>query len=299
MTRLWDDLGIANSEEDTFGWIAEVALRAELPPGWDSRTDEANDSVLYVNNDTLTTSLVNPLVPFLKEVIETGRMFLQNPVDGLFEEQRAMLWQAHRDELDFWYGPVPDEEGNEYYVNTRDGISSWHDPRLAKAYEYDLQCLLLNHMQALLAPASENVFDGGTPWENEDGAQILTLDGTPLVKSMKFRASFSKALSLARRGGEDHTQTMKKMTLVVNRIHDTIHAEEKTQRSHLQEKVEARRLRKRSHKSSNAVCKSVEENEQIPRARSKARSSPTRYINQMIEEFSAADGLNKVNETVL
>jgi hypothetical protein len=256
-------LGIEPEEADEFGWIAEVAIKAELPPGWTSRTDEAAGAIHYVNNDTLSSTLENPLTPYLRQILAIGRGYLDNPSDNFFHDQKASLWHMHRDELDFWYGPIQDGEGNNYYLNSKEGISSWQDPRPSKAYIFDLQCVLLGHLQTMLAADDNGLFEGGTPWENEDGAQILTLDGGPVGRRKPSKSSIEKSLKKIRHGQySDHTfalQQLQRMNNIADWMHDIVQSEEQAQRNRMTQRVEERRMRSKSRMSSKASIRSKHE----------------------------------------
>jgi hypothetical protein len=292
-----DDLGIEPHEDDEFAWIAEVGLQSELPPGWSSRTDDEG-AIYYVDNDTLATTWEHPLTQYLKQVVEIGRMYLAEPQEGLFQEQKTALWQDHKAHLDVWHGPLQDDEGNNYFVNSQSGISSWQDPRLARAYVYDLQCGVLNHLQSILAAEDHGCFPGGTPWETEDGAQILTLEPqasrtlsgqmsrtlsgmSPVSGQMSRTLSGMSPVRASRvyrdlHGHQDHSVTLRRMSTAAEWLQATVQREEDVQRTRLIQKVEERRMRKLHRKLSKTIRDTVQDDEDTegshpPRARSKAR----------------------------
>jgi len=260
------DLGIEPWEEDEFAWIAEVGLQTALPPRWASRYDAENGATYFVDTDTQTSTWDNPLAPHLAEVVEAGRTYLRNPVEGIFEEKKRILWDEHKAELACWHGPIQDGEGNSYFVNSRDGISSWQDPRIGAQYIFDVQCSLMRHLQGILAAEEEanGDFAGGTPWETEEGAQVLTLEGMPVsrVNPGQKVTRINRAMSQT----QDHTPTLERMGSTVEWLHDARHTEEEVQRLRLIRKVEERRMRKLSRKLSKAIHETVQGEEEDQRA---------------------------------
>jgi len=260
------DLAIETWEEDEFGWIAEVALKTAMPPRWTARYDALTGATYFVDTDTQTSTWENPLAPHLARVVEIGRMHLQNPMEGMFEDQKQQLWSDHKVELSCWHGPIPDGEGNAYFVNSAEGVSSWQDPRISAQYIYDVQCSLLRHLQQILAVEDEecNAFlGGGTPWEAEDGAQVLNVEGgSPVSRSgspVKKRSHLgSTGIERALQRPEDHTFTLQQMSSAADWLHDARQNEEEIQRLRLIRKVEERRMRKLGRKLSKAIHETVQ-----------------------------------------
>jgi len=273
------DLDIDPNEEDEFGWIAEVALKTAMPPRWAARYDGENGATYFVDTDTQTSTWDNPLVPHLAKVVDIGRMHLRNPSEGLFEDQKRILWSHHRAELECWHGPVPDGDGNNYFVNSKVGVSSWQDPRMGAQYIFDVQCSLLRHLEQILAvedhDASGGFLEGGTPWENEDGAQVFTLEGnTPVSRSVSGNKLArlgtpgtlgTSGINRALQRPEDHTFTLRQMTNAADWLHDARQNEEEIQRLRLIRKVEERRMRKLSRKLSKAIHETVQGEEDAQR----------------------------------
>lgn len=263
------DIGIEPWEEDEFSWIAEVGLLTPLPPRWSSQHDSDSGAMYFVDTDTQTSTWEHPLAPHLARVVEVGRMHLRNPVEGLFEEQKQVLWSEHKAELDCWHGPIHDDHGNYYFMNSRDGISSWQDPRLGAQYIYDIQCSLLRHLQGILAAEEQDEtmgdFGGGTPWEAEDGAQVLTLEGMPVSKNNPGQKVTRISRSMAQT--MDHTPTLVRMGSTVEWLNDTQQTEEEVQRLRLIRKVEERRMRNLSRKLSKAIHETVQGEEENQRLR--------------------------------
>lgn len=274
-----EDLGIEPNEDDEFAWIAEVGIQAELPPGWTSRTDDDSGSCYYVDNDTLASTWEHPLTQHLKRIVEIGRMYLAEPREGLFQEQKVLLWEEHKASLDIWHGPIQDDEGNSYFMNSHTGISSWQDPRLAAAYVYDLQCGLMNHLQTILGAEENGCFVGGTPWETEDGAQVLSLDtlvSSRTPSSMRRSRANLVHVRMGLQTQEDHTMTLQRMSTTADWLQATVQSEEEVQRSRLIQKVEERRMRKLTRKLNRTISDAVQDGEESTlergvRARSKAR----------------------------
>jgi len=261
LAMLIAELEIESWEEDEFAWIAEVGLQTPPPPRWASRYDDQNGATYFVDIETQTSTWDNPLAPHLKKVVDVGRMYLKNPLDfSLFQEQKRMLWAEHKAELDCWHGPMTDDEGNSYFVSSREGISSWQDPRIGAQYIFDVQCGLLRHLAGILAAAEEQDapgFGGGTPWETEDGAQVLTFDslGTPASWTPAQKvARIARTMSMP----EDPTLTLQQMSSAADWLHESRQNEEEVQRLRLIRKVEERRVRKLSRKLSKAIHDTVQ-----------------------------------------
>jgi hypothetical protein len=151
------ELQITPAEEDVFAYIVEVALRSDLPPRWKKKVD-GNGATYYLDTDSDSSTYENPLMPYMRQVVEVGRMYLKAPSFGFFEKQANTLWQLHRGELADWHGPVQDESGNNYFINGTTQTSSWHDPRLAAQHYFDVQSKLLKHLETTL---STGVVDDG------------------------------------------------------------------------------------------------------------------------------------------
>jgi len=263
------ELGIEPWEEDEFSWIAEVGLKTALPPRWVPTYDADSGSTYFVDTDTQTSTWDNPLAPHLQRVVEVGRLYLRNQVEGLFEDHKKSLWAEHKEELDCWHGPLQDAEGNSYFVNSRDGISSWQDPRIGAQYIYDIQCSLLRHLHGILSLCEDQEdgggFAGGTPWETEDGAQVLTLEGMPVSRNNPGQSTTRITRAMAR--ADDYTPTLERMGSAMEFLHDARQTEEEIQRLRLIRKVEERRMRVLSRKLSKAIKETVQGEEEDQRTR--------------------------------
>jgi len=253
------ELGIEPCEEDEFAWIAEVGLQTAPPSRWVSRYDSVTCATYFVDTDTQISTWDNPLLCHLRKVVDVGRMYLLSPQDSLFEEQKQMIWGEHKADLEGWHGPIEDGEGNSYFVNSKDGISSWQDPRIGSQYVFDVQCGLLRHMENIMAIEEQDddgFFGGGTPWETEDGAQVMTVEGctVPRAKPGRKVARVNRAMDQA----EDISFTLRRMGTEAEWLHDTRRNEEEVQRLRLIRKVEERRVRKLSRKLTKAIQDTVQ-----------------------------------------
>mmetsp|Transcript_7930 Transcript_7930/g.12988 ORF Transcript_7930/g.12988 Transcript_7930/m.12988 type:complete len:323 (+) Transcript_7930:104-1072(+) len=274
------ELGIEESEEDEFAWIAEFGLRADLPPGWSSRTDAESGATYFVDIDSLASTWENPLTPHLRRLVEIGRRYSEQKNEIFFEDQKALLWQEHKAELEIWHGPVQDEEGNSYFVNSRDGISSWQDPRLSRAHIFDLQCSLLRHLQTVLScPADSRGFEGGTSWETADGAQVLTLDTTQVIQGSPSRR-LPRRVSLPKH--DDYSFALKQMSNAAEWLHDARKSEEEIQRMKLLRKVEERRMRQLNRKLRESINGTAKDEKNEKRA-----AKPLAYERRPISRRAA------------
>eukprot|EP00927_Polykrikos_kofoidii_P076714 TRINITY_DN73754_c0_g1_i1.p1 TRINITY_DN73754_c0_g1~~TRINITY_DN73754_c0_g1_i1.p1 ORF type:complete len:559 (-),score=102.93 TRINITY_DN73754_c0_g1_i1:201-1877(-) len=250
-------LGITPREEEDFGWIAEVGLQSPLPPRWTSHTDEGSDCIYYVDHDCQVSTWENPLVPYLRRVVEIGRAYLQQPPAeqvNFFDDQKGLLWHQHKHDLDCWNGPFTDPEGKLYYINATAGISSWQDPRIDAQYIFELESGLISSLQDVLpAPDPETPgFDntsGAQTWKTEDGAEVLTLDPerpstTRSRKKKHGRHPTTKVLTVAHKTAKEETKsTVDTMGNALDQLHESILDEEEAQRLHLAKKAKARRQR--------------------------------------------------------
>lgn len=253
ISALAKQLGIEESEEDQFAWIAEVGLQTSLPPRWTSEVDPNTGNVYYIDNDLQDTTWLNPLVPHLTKVIELGRLYLSHPTVNFFEEQTRSLWHEHKQELDCWHGPFSDADGNNYFVNSRDGISSWQDPRVGEQYIFELQSGLLSHLQKVLVISRASTPDRDSFYQQDEyGAEILTLSRCPSALRRppptrgRLRTS-SPAKPRSRQdlhSAEDHALLLKKMQNAADWVHEAAQEDQEAQRLQLSRKVEERRQRK-------------------------------------------------------
>ncbi|CAL1137636.1 unnamed protein product [Cladocopium goreaui] len=272
-SRVWDEshaiaafkqqLGIHLSEEQEFGWIAEVGIQSPLPPRWTAHSDNSSGFVYYVDHDRQVSSWENPLVPFLRRIVELGRNYLKCYSAGYFEEQKGTLWHQHKQELDKWHGPFMDDAGRQYFVNSEDGISSWQDPRIDAQYIFELESGLLTSLEEILPPAKPDTphFDpnsnvsneiGGRQWKTSDGAEVITLDHADANQIMNtaakrnYRERKSKTLtSTAQKNAKaEYKSTMERMSSVAERLRSLQLDEEESQRLQLMRLSKERRKRR-------------------------------------------------------
>jgi len=272
-------LGILPDEEADFAWLAEVGFQSPLPPRWTSHADGETGLVYYVDHDRQASSWENPLLPYLRRIVEIGRAYLQRRSEDFFEEQKGILWLQHKHDLDCWHGPFADPEGRQYFVNSATDVSSWQDPRIEAQYIFELESSLLTSLQAVLQPPEPDTLGLGqgermasTPWHTTSGAEVLTLDdaggvaadardptpggsGGPSVgggvgKRPKTAAKLSSTLSsLARPNRDEHRSTLEKMSNTAVWVHAMQQDEVEVQRLQFNRKVEDRRLRRQQRQS--------------------------------------------------
>mmetsp|Transcript_36582 Transcript_36582/g.84108 ORF Transcript_36582/g.84108 Transcript_36582/m.84108 type:complete len:394 (+) Transcript_36582:85-1266(+) len=258
LAAFMQQLGIHPSEADDFGWIAEVGLRSPLPPRWTSHTDESTGYIYYIDHDRQASAWENPLVPYLRRVVEIGRAYLAAPKDdqeGFFEEQRGLLWHQHKQDLECWHGPFPDAEGRHYFVNSIAGVSSWQDPRVDAQYMFELESGLLTTLQEVLPPPSPTTpgfGDWAQKWNTADGAEVLTLVDTFVGKRSRHLGS---ALSRIAAGddsevarlamGLEQRSMAEKLSTAAEQVGAAQRDAEEAQRLQILKKVEERKRRMR------------------------------------------------------
>lgn len=255
---LMQELGIAPSEEDRFGWIAEYGLNNDaLPLSWSQHMDPESGQFYYLSEESRTTTWANPLTPCLRRIVHTGRLYLQQPTERFFDEQKVLLWFYHRQSLEGWCGPLSDDSGREYYFNYETGTSTWEDPRLDAQFMLELETLLISGLQAALPPAAvlldgpqEMQVDEGL-LQSSDNSQDSACAGASLDAG--FRQSPKRAQSSCgsdkvsnltlKAKAVDHKSALEKLACVVDRMHEINLEEEEVQRLQLSKKAAARKLR--------------------------------------------------------
>mmetsp|Transcript_45178 Transcript_45178/g.79538 ORF Transcript_45178/g.79538 Transcript_45178/m.79538 type:complete len:341 (+) Transcript_45178:69-1091(+) len=246
LAHLVQQVGIEPWELDDFCWIAEYGLQESVvPQHWSMHRDVTSGLAYYVERETQVTTWESPLAPCLRRVVEAGRLFLQKPSDDLFEEQKVLLWHHHKEQLDSWHGPLKDDEGRSYFVNSATGVSSWEDPRLKTQYMYDLEVGLLESLQEFLQPspcqsdpaALDSPSFGGQQVDKPrrfGGAEVLTLEcGSP-----KCHNDFSDEEE------QERLSALRKMGSAAKWLQDTTATEREVQRRQMMRKAQARRQRK-------------------------------------------------------
>lgn len=250
-------LGIERHEEADFGWIAEVGLQSPLPTRWSSHTDEHSGCVYYVDNDRNASSWEHPLVPYLRRIVDIGRGFLQQPSQNFFEEQRGVLWHQHKLDLDMWHGPVLDDKGRQYFVNSDAGVSSWQDPRVEAQYIFELESGLLTGLQSVLPshgprlPTAESRA-GEDARRTTNGVEFPTADRSPRARTPLGRGSADFQEIAKRALREDHSSTLERMTDMVDKMRLIRSEEHEAQRLTLAKKVATRRRRMAAAKDRSA-----------------------------------------------
>lgn len=258
-------LGIHAQEESDFMWIAEVGLQSPLPPRWTSETDMSTGFIYYIDHDRGASSWENPLVPYLRRVVEIGRGYLAAPTEDFFEEQKGNVWNQHKAQLVEWHGPFADEQGRQFYMNSTQGLSSWQDPRVEAQYLFDLECGLLDSLEKVLPGPEPDTpgWGGNDPWRTENGAEVLTLDAgsfTPRDPNATPRQAASdeprgrtaarpktsaRVKVLAQKLTQaEHKSTLERMTAAANWIHAAQLDDHEAQRILFNKRAAARRKRR-------------------------------------------------------
>lgn len=274
VTAFKEQLGIHGSEEAHFGWIAEVGLQSPLPPRYTSHEDTESGFIYYVDHDRQTSGWENPLVPYLRRVVEIGRAYQQAPTDSFFEEQRGTLWRQHKHDLDCWQGPFTNEEGKQYFVNTGEGISTWQDPRVDAQYIFELESGLLASLEEVLPGLGQRPEDA--PWQTSEGAEVLRIEEdaqtfgspSPLGSSVAARLKtgrcrtpitpglrtphtpgFSTAVGLTdvakQHAKSEAVSTFEQINSAAKRLHELQEDDEEAQRLALAKKIEERKRRRK------------------------------------------------------
>ena len=99
------DLGVDPEHDRALIWIVEVGLQSPIPPKWEAQTAPDTGYVYYVNRDTQQSQWENPLLPYVRQVIDIARMYLQSPSAHVINEQINLLSQGFREGLAAWHGP--------------------------------------------------------------------------------------------------------------------------------------------------------------------------------------------------
>lgn len=259
------ELGIRPEEDVHFGWIAEYGLQSDvLAPSWSIHADPASGRFYYVDSRSSDTTWENPLAPCLRTIIDIGRQYLRAPRDGFFEEQKELLMDQHKRDLDSWHGPLEDAEGRQYFVNSSLGISSWHDPRQETQFFFDIESQVLETLQDTLyvfGPEDLPTFgyDCDRPEVTESGAEILNFDEQKACSSSKSPRSPESPRSPTSPGGtrltartargrapdqSEHKSMYDKMMKAADHLYFLQKDAEEAQELLIQRKVKERRRRK-------------------------------------------------------
>jgi len=292
------ELGIAPDEAVHFGWIAEYGLQSEvLPPGWTNHVDPSTGRYFYANNDTGTTSWENPITDCLRGVVEIGRGYLHRPTDTYMEDQIQLLWDQHKRELDAWHGPMMDDEGKSYYINSSSGVASRQDPRVETQFFWELEKTVLEALRdTMVVPEPEEAAQDDlpvfgltdeellarlespltSPQNSREPPQILRLDSPQLDSPTSWEetrtprgSSWSRSRTqvelarertdLAGRVHVDHKSEYKKMIKTLNGVDYIVKEEEEVQKLIMSRKLRERRERKRQLEKEEYERKYAEE----------------------------------------
>lgn len=307
-----EQLGIHQTEEPHFGWIAEVGLKSPLPPRYTSHEDQESGFIYYIDHDRQSSSWENPLVPYLRRIVEIGRSYLREPTDSFFDDQRGRLWHQHKHGLDCWQGPFMDENGKQYFVNPAEEISTWQDPRVDAQYIFELESGLLASLEEVLPGLGQRPED--TPWRTQGGAEVLTIEGgssTARLTSSWRRTgtnfmgtpSAASLKDLAKQSAKVEAEsTFEQMSGAAKRLQGLQEDEEEAQRLAFARKIEERRKRRGQNDTGGQVSgrplrpppppnlASVQESAAAP---SEARRRPAPLLESQ-DSSSGADGTREV-----
>jgi len=252
-----EQLGIHSSQDAQFGWIAEVGLKSPLPPRYTSHADEECGFIYYIDHDRQSSSWENPLVPYLRRIVEIGRSYLEQPSDSFFDDERGKLWHQHKHQLDCWQGPFMDGNGKQYFVNAAEEVSTWQDPRVDAQYIFELESGLLASLEEVLPGAGQRPEDA--PNMMPGGAEVLTLDGgtTARLNSSWRRTglltlatpSAATLKDIAQQTAQvEAVSTLNQMSSTAKRLQGLQEDEEEAQRLAFAKKLKERRQRQSQSK---------------------------------------------------
>eukprot|EP00434_Breviolum_minutum_P014228 symbB.v1.2.012547.t1/scaffold819.1/size162441/18 len=131
-------LGIDPVADHDLLWIAVEALEAPLPSDWTEHFD-SSDRVFYYNASTRVSSWTHPLEHVYRETYKTivgvrnSTMSTQERADALSKLQQEVrqMDQETQKEVNKW-SEHQDEQGNRFFFNKEERLSTWTDPRPAK-----------------------------------------------------------------------------------------------------------------------------------------------------------------------
>jgi len=232
VAELATQMGIQPSEEERFGWIAEYGMREDaLPSRWTSHKEPTSGRTYYADSDSQESRWENPLLPSLLRVLEAGRLYLQQPTDNFFEEQKVLLWYEHKEDLESWHGPLEDVDGQAYFVNSGSGQSSRLDPRQETQYIYKLEAALLEVLESVLREP-----EAGTCGATRAADAFMDACSS---KSFRHRGRHSA-------DSEDRERTLKKMGSTAGWMRAACEEEVEAQRLQFSRKLRERQSRKSS-----------------------------------------------------
>lgn len=255
-TTIKQQLGIQAWEDADFGWIAEELLQSPLPPKWTTHTDEDSGLVYYVDGDLQTSSWEHPWLPYCRCALELGRSYMLHPREGYFEEHKGLLWHQHKQQLDSWHGPFSDVEGHQYFVNSKDGVSSWQDPRVDTQHVFEFQSRVLSKLDEVL-PSQEPDTPGfgpdiGISWATQGSEEVLALQSPKLNCMLRAPPTPQRRASELLQGRAQQTakqeqrSMLEHMTSAAEKLRSLQQDDEEAQRLAFSRKLAERRRRGRS-----------------------------------------------------
>ncbi|CAD7924311.1 unnamed protein product [Amoebophrya sp. A120] len=182
--QLCEELGIDVEYEKPLVWVVKIGLQSPLPPRWSEHlTDDLEK--YFVDGDTQQSQWESPLLPYIRQVVDIGRLYMENPYQHVINEQMTLLWQQFRDSLGEWHGPYV-AEGRQYFVNQALGVSSWEDPRVEAQYLCELQSALIQKLQTAIPPQANSPTAHA---QAESGGQEESRPPTPDFAAWNVQAS--------------------------------------------------------------------------------------------------------------
>lgn len=85
--QLIQELGIDPEYERPLVWIIEVGLQSPLPPKYEVSVDGETGFTYYIDNDTQQSQWENPLLPYIMQVIDIARMYIENPYQYVITQE--------------------------------------------------------------------------------------------------------------------------------------------------------------------------------------------------------------------
>jgi len=263
-------LEIQTSEHQEFGWIAERALTSQLPPRWSCYTDPQSGRAYYMDQDTQATTWEHPFLPYIRRIIEIGRMYFQEASETFFEDHRGLLWEEHKAELESWHGPMSNPSGQPYFVNSISGQQTVFDPRECVQCIHELECELLTGLEQVLPKPGPNTpgrhWGSSSPWLTSTGAEVLTIESpnatldspkTARPQTSRPPTGYEQGVFTQTAAAMEHKTTFSQMHEIVERVLYTRNDEEEAQRLRLKRKVDARQKRKLQNNGGNQQHKPV------------------------------------------
>jgi len=158
-------LGIDPVADHDLLWIAVEALEAPLPSDWTEHFD-SNDRVFYYNATMRVSSWTHPLEHIYRETYKTMVNFRNAnmaPVERA-EKLHTLQQEVNQMEVDVQkeiaqWTEHTDEQGNRFYFNREERMSTWTDPRPAKCQILHLRMKMFRLLQSTTKASDLPDFD--------------------------------------------------------------------------------------------------------------------------------------------